>query len=74
MVQINLDKSLLLKGGMIALIVIITIVGFKASFGGSSTGAVIANDGVLEVTTVLQGFKYQPDIITVKNVLMKDNY
>jgi len=35
-------------------------------FQGGSTGNVIGDGGIVEIKTTIQGFQYNPDVITVK--------
>ena len=51
--------------------IVVLLVGaiwIRDSFSGSSgaAGAIVLDDGSVAITTVLEGFKYNPDTITVK--------
>lgn len=66
--NVSIKKSTLWKGAVVVLIVVLGFFAFKGNFGGSPTGNVVGagDGGVVEVATVIQGFQYQPDTITVK--------
>ena len=76
----KIDKSVIFKGATIVAIALFAFFMFK---GGNSTPTgnfVKSVDGLTEVTTTIQGFKYSPDIITVNKgdkvkltIVNKDN-
>ena len=66
--NVSIKKSTLWKSGTVVLIVVLAFFVFKGNFGNGVTGNVVAagDNGVVEVSTVIQGFEYQPDTITVR--------
>ena len=64
----SIKKSTLRKGAVVVLIAVLAFFASKGDFDNLFTSNVVTawDDGVVEVTTVLQGFQYQPDTITVK--------
>ncbi len=66
--NVSIKKSTLRRGAVVVLIAVLGFFAFKDNFGNGVTGNVVAvnNDGVVEVSTTLQGFQYQPDTITIK--------
>jgi len=82
--SININKKQIWKYSFFLLIGVLLVGGFFIFTGkddASITGGVIGNsNGIVEVTTTLQGFKYNPDTITLKEgstvrltVINKDN-
>ncbi len=66
--NVSIKKSTLWKGAVVVLITVLGFFALKGNFGNELTGNVVAagDNSVVEITTVLKEFKYQPDTITVK--------
>jgi len=71
--EISIKKSTLWKGlaGILALVAIIMVFNGNLGFTGRGTapaGNVVADadNGIVEVKTVLQNYQYNPDVITLK--------
>ena len=64
--DISIKKSTIWKGVTVVTILLVTFFIFNG-FRESPTGSVVKSvDGLTEVKTILQGFQYNPDTITVK--------
>jgi plastocyanin len=66
--DVLIKKSTLWKGAVVVLIAVLVFFVFKSNFGNGVTGNVVTagDNEVVEVSTLIQGFEYQPDTITVK--------
>ena len=63
--DVSIKKSTVWKGVAIIAILLVAFIVFKGK--DTLTGGVVKDiDGITEIKTTLQGFQYNPDIITVK--------
>jgi len=68
------------KGGAVMVIMALAFLAFRGETSSPTGNVVKVVDGVVEVTTTIQGFKYSPDTITINKgdkvkltIVNKDN-